>query len=91
MDPSFGVILRRTSKILPVKLAMSPLPISIVRLPTQGMSKTLCQGHNSSHILSSLIEYSTREEADGAIRDLDGKEIRGTPVRVALDEVSCIS
>lgn len=33
-----------------------------------------------------LIEYSTREEADGAIRDLDGKEIRGTPVRVALDE-----
>lgn len=38
MDPSFGVILRRTSKILPVKLAMSPLPISIITLPTQGMS-----------------------------------------------------
>ncbi|CAG7852661.1 SubName: Full=Uncharacterized protein {ECO:0000313/EMBL:CCA73791.1} [Serendipita indica DSM 11827] len=33
-----------------------------------------------------VIEYSTREEADQAIRDLDGKEIRGTSVRVALDD-----
>jgi hypothetical protein len=39
-------------------------------------------------VLDRLVEYSSRDEADEAIRVLDGKEIRGTAVRVALDEVS---
>ena len=40
--------------------------------------------------LFSLVEYATREEADTAIRDLDGKEVRGSAVRVAIDEVSLV-
>ncbi|KAG8835882.1 hypothetical protein FRC17_000432 [Serendipita sp. 399] len=33
-----------------------------------------------------VIEFPTREEADQAIRDLDGKDIRGVSVRVYIDE-----
>ncbi|PBK93055.1 RNA-binding domain-containing protein [Armillaria gallica] len=35
-----------------------------------------------------ILEYLTREDADRAIRDLDGKELRGKIVRVADDSVS---
>jgi splicing factor, arginine/serine-rich 4/5/6 len=33
-----------------------------------------------------ILEYQFREDADRAVRDLDGKELRGRPVRVTLDE-----
>ncbi|KAG6851292.1 hypothetical protein H0H93_011728 [Arthromyces matolae] len=33
-----------------------------------------------------ILEYLSREDADRAVRDLDGKELRGRPVRVTLDE-----
>ncbi|KAJ3571056.1 hypothetical protein NP233_g3994 [Leucocoprinus birnbaumii] len=33
-----------------------------------------------------VLEYLSREDADRAIRELDGRELRGRPVRVALDD-----
>jgi len=33
-----------------------------------------------------ILEYLSREDAERAAKELDGKELRGRPVRVALDE-----
>jgi hypothetical protein len=34
----------------------------------------------------SILEYMSREEAERAAKDLDGKELRGRSVRVLLDD-----
>jgi len=31
-----------------------------------------------------ILEYLNREDADRAVKDLDGKDLRGQPVRVEL-------
>jgi hypothetical protein len=36
--------------------------------------------------LFSILEYLSKEEADRAVKDLDGRELRGKVVRVALDD-----
>jgi len=33
-----------------------------------------------------ILEYLSREDADRAVRELDGKDLRGRPVRVAFDD-----
>lgn len=33
-----------------------------------------------------ILEYLSRDDAERAVKDLDGKELRGRTVRVALDE-----
>ncbi|KAG6862062.1 hypothetical protein C0995_007192 [Termitomyces sp. Mi166 len=33
-----------------------------------------------------ILEYLNRDDADRAVRELDGKELRGRPVRVAFDD-----
>jgi arginine/serine-rich splicing factor 4/5/6 len=33
-----------------------------------------------------ILEYLNRDDADRAVKDLDGKDLRGRPVRVALDD-----
>ncbi|KAJ6531236.1 hypothetical protein B0H19DRAFT_1190880 [Mycena capillaripes] len=33
-----------------------------------------------------ILEYLSKEDADRAVKDLDGKDLRGRPVRVALDD-----
>ncbi|RDB21425.1 Pre-mRNA-splicing factor srp2 [Hypsizygus marmoreus] len=33
-----------------------------------------------------ILEYLNRDDADRAVKELDGKELRGRPVRVALDD-----
>ncbi|KNZ78468.1 Serine/arginine-rich splicing factor 4 [Termitomyces sp. J132] len=33
-----------------------------------------------------ILEYLNRDDADRAVRELDGKELRGRPVRVAIDD-----
>ena len=35
---------------------------------------------------SSILEYLTRDDADAAVKTLDGKDLRGQPVRVALTD-----
>lgn len=37
-------------------------------------------------MLHSILEYLSRDDADRAVRELDGKDLRGRPVRVALDD-----
>lgn len=34
----------------------------------------------------SILEYIAREDADRAVKELDGKDLRGQSVRVALQE-----
>jgi hypothetical protein len=34
----------------------------------------------------SILEYLSRDDADRAVKDLDSKDLRGRPVRVALDD-----
>lgn len=38
----------------------------------------------------SVLEYLSRDDADRAVKDLDGKDLRGRPVRVAYDDTVCI-
>ena len=38
-----------------------------------------------------ILEYLSREDADRAVKELDGKDLRGQPVRVDLyDDVSTL-
>ena len=37
----------------------------------------------------SILEYLSRDDAEHAIKHLDGKELRGQPVRVNMDEMVC--
>jgi len=37
-----------------------------------------------------ILEYLSREDADRAVKDLDGKDLRGRPVRVAFDDSVCL-
>jgi arginine/serine-rich splicing factor 4/5/6 len=36
-----------------------------------------------------ILEYLTREDAERAAKELDGKDLRGRPVRVNLDDSVC--
>lgn len=40
----------------------------------------------ATQIMWSVLEYLSREDADRAIKELDGRELRGRPVRVTLDD-----
>ncbi|KZT26643.1 RNA-binding domain-containing protein [Neolentinus lepideus HHB14362 ss-1] len=37
-----------------------------------------------------ILEYLAREDADRAVKELDGKDLRGRAVRVTLDEAVCL-
>ena len=39
--------------------------------------------------MTSILEYLNRDDAERAVKDLDGKDLRGRPVRVSLDESVC--
>lgn len=40
----------------------------------------------SSSRIQRILEYLSRDDADHAVKDLDGKELRGQAVRVTLAE-----
>lgn len=40
-------------------------------------------------ICSRILEFLSREDADRAVKELDGKDLRGRAVRVDLDESVC--
>ena len=47
------------------------------------MSRIASSTFVSSH---SILEYLSRDDAERAAKELDGKELRGQPVRVSIDE-----
>jgi hypothetical protein len=60
-------------------------PMSIVTMPAKGERPGL---YIMFRLLveSSVLEYLFRDDADRAVRELDGKELRGRPVRVTFDD-----
>ena len=42
-------------------------------------------------MLPRILEYLNREDADRAVKELDGRELRGRPVRVAFDDSVSLS
>ena len=70
----------------------SPSQILTVTFPDKGESKPPFFLFNCSSNYFSILEYLSRDDADHAIKELDGKELRGRPVRVTIDEsVSIVS
>jgi len=62
--------------------------ISIVMFPVKGKCAAFLHIRISLNYNSSILEYLNREDADNAIKTLDGKDLRGQPVRVSLAEES---
>lgn len=69
--------------------AVFPSLISTASLPAKGTFSIHFHLIITEGCLS-VLEYLNREDADRAVRELDGKELRGRPVRVALDDSVCI-
>lgn len=61
------------------------LLMSIATFQARGERPGLCTKFRLL-LKSSVLEYLFRDDADRAVRELDGKELRGRPVRVTLDE-----
>ncbi len=40
----------------------------------------------SQLVFNSVLEYPSREDAEHAVKLLDGKDLRGQPVRVSINE-----
>ena len=78
----------RTSKISVVKSAMSLLLTLIAIFLAQGeISWQSDYGICTDLRFHSVLEYLTQEDADDAVKRLDGKELRGASVRVELADV----
>lgn len=63
-----------------------PSLISIVTIPARGEGPGSPIDFCLHNFKPSVLEYLSRDDADRAVRDLDGKELRGRPVRVSLDD-----
>jgi hypothetical protein len=63
-----------------------PSLMSIVTFPVRGEHPRFFIKFRSFLLKSSVLEYLFRDDAERAVRELDGKELRGRPVRVSLDE-----
>jgi len=75
----------RISRILAAKLVMFPSPTLTVILPVKGTSYLF--GPSISLIrLARILEYLNREDAERAVKELDGRDLRGQAVRVDLFE-----
>lgn len=66
-----------------------PSLISIVIIQARGKQSELCLKYRILIVDLSVLEYLFRDDADRAVRELDGKELRGRPVRVSIDESVC--
>lgn len=54
-------------------------------VPGQGLVVRMLCSIPSNH-LCRVLEYLTRDDADRAVKELDGREVRGMKVSVALDD-----
>jgi len=79
----------RISRISVVRRAVFLSPTLIVIFLVKGTLGCLCTSL-SHHSTFSVLEYLSRDDADRAVKDLDGKDLRGRPVRVAYDDMVCI-
>jgi hypothetical protein len=69
-----------------VTLEACPLLISIAILPEMGMlNSSFCLCFTLTLPIR-ILEYLSRDDADRAVKELDGKDLRGRPVRVMLDD-----
>ena len=53
-------------------------------LPVKGISHNLLELLSVLTRLVRILEYLSREDADRAVKELDGKDLRGQAVRVDL-------
>lgn len=59
-------------------------------VPGQGcVLPSLPYSSKSHYGIRSVLEYISQEDADRAVKELDGRDLRGRPVRVALDDAVC--
>lgn len=72
-----------------MKRAVFPLRILIATSLVKGTPSYPCASLSHPVILS-VLEYLSRDDADRAVKDLDGKDLRGRPVRVAYDDTVCV-
>lgn len=75
----------RISKILVVRRAAFLSQTSTATFLVKGTPGHSCSCVSHS-VKFSVLEYLSRDDADRAVKDLDGKDLRGRPVRVAYDD-----
>lgn len=76
-----------------MKPVVFPSLTSSVTFQARGESYSLASIARSdlmSSTICSVLEYLAREDAERAVKDLDGKDLRGQPVRVALSDDVCV-
>ena len=54
-------------------------------LPVKGKLPLSSLGNSQTDPVDSILEYLSREDAERAVKELDGRDLRGQPVRVAMD------
>lgn len=77
----------RTSRTLDGKPVTFPSPTSTATTLAKGASHRLVGGSVvQTYVHFSILEYLVREDAERAVKDLDGKDLRGQQVRVTLQD-----
>ena len=59
-------------------------------LPVKGKLPLSSLGNQQTDPVDSILEYLSREDAERAVKELDGRDLRGQPVRVAMDREVCL-
>ena len=74
----------RISRTSVARLVTFPSPILTAILPVKGISHSFWSSLSVLIQLVRILEYLSREDAERAVKELDGKDLRGQAVRVDL-------